>query len=281
MSAPDSVTITVRDTDRDEDSDGVRDTVENGAPNNGDGNNDGILDSLQPHVTSLPNTGNQGYITLVSPQGTALADVRFLRNPPAGAPTDLRFPWGFLVFTVLDVPPGERVTVTLLPPPNTALAADAFYFKFGPTPETPGDHFYTFTFDGTTGAEILPDRIQLHLVDGARGITISRPMAGLLTRALWPLQRHHCPMLRRTAAVAVGAASSSAASTPTAGLEMRWGISCSRCSPCSSCMAGGGSPLGLLSNAFSAPLPGANLRELMTRACAAHDIFLTKEADND
>ena len=169
VSAPDSVTITIRDTDHDEDSDGVRDTVENGAPNNGDGNNDGILDSLQPHVTSLPNTGNQGYITLVSPTGTALADVRFLRNPPAATPPDLRFPWGFLVFTVLDVPPGGAVTVTLLPPPNTPLAADAFYYKFGPTPETPENHFYTFTFDGTTGAEILPDRIQLHLIDGARG----------------------------------------------------------------------------------------------------------------
>ena len=93
----------------------------------------------------------------------------FSQIPLLVAPTDLRFPLGFLVFTVLDVPPGSAVTVTLLPPPNTALAADAFYFKFGPTPETPGDHFYRFTFDGTTGAEILPDRIQLHLVDGARG----------------------------------------------------------------------------------------------------------------
>jgi hypothetical protein len=168
-SAPDSVTITIRDVDRDEDSDGVIDTVENGAPNNGDGNSDGIPDILQPHVTSLPNTGNRGYITLVAPQGTTLAQVRFLPNPPAGVPPDLRFPLGFLTFTVLDVPPGGRVTVTLLPPPNTVLAADAFYVKFGPTPETPGDHFYRFTFDGTTGAEILPDRIQLHLVDGARG----------------------------------------------------------------------------------------------------------------
>jgi hypothetical protein len=169
MSEPDSVTITIRDTDHDEDSDGVRDITENGAPNNGDGNNDGIQDSLQPHVTSLPNSGDQGYITLVSPEGTALAAVRFLPNPPAAAPTDLRFPLGFLVFTVLDVPPGGAVTVTLLPPPNTSLAADAFYYKYGPTPETPEKHFYTFTFDGTTGAEILPDRIQLHLIDGARG----------------------------------------------------------------------------------------------------------------
>jgi hypothetical protein len=169
MSAPDSVTITIRDTDHDEDSDGVPDTVENGAPNNGDGNNDGILDSLQLHVTSLPTTGNRGYITLVSPKGTTLADVRFLPNPPAAAPTDLRFPWGFLVFTVLNVPPGSAITVTLLAPPNTSLATDAFYYKFGPTPETRENHFYTFTFDGTTGAEIFPDRIQLHLIDGARG----------------------------------------------------------------------------------------------------------------
>jgi hypothetical protein len=169
VSAPDSVTITIRDTDHDEDSDGVRDTVENGAPNNGDGNNDGIQDSLQPHVTSLRNTGNQGYSTLVAPVGTVLAAVRFLPNPPAGTPPDLRFPWGFLVFTILDVPPGGVVTVTLLPPPNTPVPADAFYYKFGPTPETPEKHFYRFTLDGTTGAEIFPDRIQLRLIDGARG----------------------------------------------------------------------------------------------------------------
>jgi hypothetical protein len=166
-SEPDSVTITVINTDNDED--GVRDTVENGAPNNGDGNNDGILDSQQPHVTSLPNTGNQGYITLVAPESAALVDVQFLLNPPAAAPTNLQFPWGFLVFTVRNVPPGGAVTVTLLPPPSNPLAADARYYKFGPTPETPEDHLYEFTFDGTTGAEILADRIQLHLIDGAEG----------------------------------------------------------------------------------------------------------------
>jgi hypothetical protein len=115
-SAPDSVTITVRNTDNDEDSDGVRDTVENGAPNNGDGNNDGIQDSQQPHVTSLPNTGNKGYITLIAPESTALSDVRFLTNPPAEAPTNLQFPWGFLVFSVFNVPPGGAVTVTLCRP---------------------------------------------------------------------------------------------------------------------------------------------------------------------
>ena len=221
----------------------VPDMVEDGAPNDGDGNNDGILDSLQPHVTSLPTTGNRGYITLVSPAGTALADVRFLRNPPAATPTNLRFPWGFLVFTVLNVPPGSAVTVTLLPPPNTTLAADAFYYKFGRTPETRQNvenHFYTFTFDGTTGAKIFTDRIQLHLIDGARGDhdlaangRITDP--GALAIAAPPL-----PTAERDSGSGGGCSILPAASAPTAGLGMRWGISCSRCSPCSSCMAGGG-----------------------------------------
>ena len=43
------------------------------------------------------------------------------------------------------------------------------YFKFGPTPEQPADHWYEFLYDGTTGAEIFADRIVLHLVDGQRG----------------------------------------------------------------------------------------------------------------
>jgi uncharacterized repeat protein (TIGR01451 family) len=43
------------------------------------------------------------------------------------------------------------------------------YYKFGPTPGNPTDHWYEFLFDGTTGAEFLDDQIVLHLVDGARG----------------------------------------------------------------------------------------------------------------
>ena len=56
--------------------------------------------------------------------------------------------------------------MTLLLPPG--IVANQ-YFKFGTTPDARFNHWYTFLFDGTTGAEILPDRVLLHFVDGQRG----------------------------------------------------------------------------------------------------------------
>jgi hypothetical protein len=43
------------------------------------------------------------------------------------------------------------------------------YYKYGPTLDSPAPHWYEFLFDGTTGAEILSDRVVLHFVDGQRG----------------------------------------------------------------------------------------------------------------
>jgi len=43
------------------------------------------------------------------------------------------------------------------------------YYAYGKTPDNPTDHWYDFTYDGETGAEIGSDRITLHFVDGKRG----------------------------------------------------------------------------------------------------------------
>jgi hypothetical protein len=43
------------------------------------------------------------------------------------------------------------------------------YYKYGRTPADPTPHWYEFLFDGSTGAEILSDRVELHFVDGQRG----------------------------------------------------------------------------------------------------------------
>jgi cyclophilin family peptidyl-prolyl cis-trans isomerase len=43
------------------------------------------------------------------------------------------------------------------------------YYAYGPTPDDPAPHWYDFSFDGVTGAEIISDRIILHFVDGKRG----------------------------------------------------------------------------------------------------------------
>lgn len=38
-----------------------------------------------------------------------------------------------------------------------------------PTAKHPTDHWYDFTYDGETGAEISGDKITLHFIDGKRG----------------------------------------------------------------------------------------------------------------
>jgi MYXO-CTERM domain-containing protein len=43
------------------------------------------------------------------------------------------------------------------------------YYAYGKTQDNQTDHWYDFTYDGETGAEIKNDRIILHFVDGKRG----------------------------------------------------------------------------------------------------------------
>ena len=43
------------------------------------------------------------------------------------------------------------------------------YYGYGKTPDNPTPHWYDFTFDNETGAEIGSDHITLHFVDGKRG----------------------------------------------------------------------------------------------------------------
>jgi len=168
LSGTDAVAVKVtEDLTRDDDVDGLSNAVEDAAPNGGDGNLDGILDSQQENVASLPNSVNRSYVTLVSPAGTRLATVRAIDNPsPSDAPPDTVFPLGFFAFTVQRVATGGATTVTLMLPPG--IVANQ-YFKFGATPDTRSEHWYAFLFDGTTGAEILSDRVILHFVDGQRG----------------------------------------------------------------------------------------------------------------
>ena len=45
------------------------------------------------------------------------------------------------------------------------------YWKYGPTPDNPGNHWYNFMYDEATGtgAVITGSEIVLHFVDGRRG----------------------------------------------------------------------------------------------------------------
>ncbi len=43
------------------------------------------------------------------------------------------------------------------------------YYAYGPTSDNPTPHWYDFSYDGTTGAEIVGNKVLLHFVDGQRG----------------------------------------------------------------------------------------------------------------
>jgi len=159
-------TVTATFTSNDQDNDGIPDTVEDGGANNGDGNQDGTKDSEQSHVASLKTYDGLSYITIASPDGTALTAVKATANPsPADAPTDIHFPYGFFGFTVTGVT-GTGTTVTVHLPEN---AQSVGYYRYGPTPENGSDHWYDFSHDGETGAQINGNVITLNFQDGGRG----------------------------------------------------------------------------------------------------------------
>lgn len=147
----------------DVDADGVSDTVEDNAPNDGDG----VKDSEQINVASLPNSEDQQFVSVASPDGTVLEDVVATENPsPTDTPTDADFPVGFLDFNVNGIGAGGSTTVEIFIPEGTVVNK---YLKYGPEPGNPTPHWYSFSYNGTTGAEFFADRIVLHFVDGLRG----------------------------------------------------------------------------------------------------------------
>lgn len=160
----------------DDDNDEVPSSVENGAPGGGDGNNDGTPDSAQPNVASLPNAVNGDYLTLVAPSGFFLDDVAAVPNPAPGDPaiSGVSFPIGFIEFELSPMPaPPAAVTLSLLL--ESAIDTDT-YWRYGPVPANPVDHWYRFSpvsgapATGATGATFVsPTRIDLRFVDGARG----------------------------------------------------------------------------------------------------------------
>ena len=101
--------------------------VENGAPNGGDGNADGIPDADQANVASLPSAldvngdgARNDYVTIESPAGTSLSNVRAL-PVPAGDPPPIgvRLPVGLFDYDVNVAQPGDRADVRLYLPEST------------------------------------------------------------------------------------------------------------------------------------------------------------------
>ena len=153
-------------TGEDSDQDGISDDEEAEGPNGGDGNGDGIADSQQAYVATL-RTADADMITLETSAGVNIRNCRAVDTFSTGSlPTEVEFPHGLFEFSLVGVDPGGTVSVTLhLPDGETADV----YYKFGPTADDGSDHWYDFTHDGQTGAEIDGNRITFHFIDGQRG----------------------------------------------------------------------------------------------------------------
>ncbi len=157
------VTFNVSDID----GDGVPDIEEFGPQGNDinyDGNEDGIPDYVQDTAVSMFTFDRMNYISLFSADGKSLSNVK-AEPVPDNAPNNLIFPYQILQFIVKDV--GSTTTKVVLILPEDASVNG--YYKYGPTPDNPVSHWYDFTFDGQTGAEIYGNLIILHLIDGLRG----------------------------------------------------------------------------------------------------------------
>jgi len=98
-----------------------------------------------------------------------ISDAASVEKPAAaGSPPDVEFPYGFFEFAIHVLNPGDTTKMIIYLPvdanPNT-------YYKYGPTPDDPTNHWYEFMYDDQTltGAEITGNVVTLHFVDGQRG----------------------------------------------------------------------------------------------------------------
>ncbi len=148
----------------DSDGDGISDGVEE-AMAAGDGNGDRIPDAQQAHVASFP-TLLSGSLAIAAPEGITITSISvesLSALPPA---TGQEFPHEVWHFAMNGLSNGGSVTITVLA--SREHPGDGFHC-FGPTPDNPVPHWYDFSFDGTTGAQVDGDRVLLHFVDGRRG----------------------------------------------------------------------------------------------------------------
>jgi len=166
-----------------EDNDGVTDQEEQGPDGNDifyDGNGDGNPDWFQANVTSLHSHDGSKYVTLSCPEGQLLENIVAEANPsPSDTPGGVAFPVGFYNFTITGLEAGGATTLTLNLPAGETVNS---YWKYGPTPDNPSNHWYNFMYDEVTGtgAVINGNEIVLHFVDGQRGDDILTPDAKII-----------------------------------------------------------------------------------------------------
>lgn len=157
----------------DSDQDGVPDVLESTV----DGNRDTVPDRQQARVVTVPVGLGRETMTVVLPGEFALAESGTTNLIPVipGGPQEIEEAGNTIKFKIVEESPqdGNRKRVTAAGAPRLSLTiftSDGFrpnaWLMYGRTIENRDPHWHVFHYDGTSGAEILPDRIILHIVDG-------------------------------------------------------------------------------------------------------------------
>lgn len=104
-------------------------------------------------------------IQIDSETGTTLSNASGIETPDAGTDYAADFACDFTQFDVSGFT-GSSTTVTMTLPDDFSPVS---FWNYGPTPDNQNLHWYEFTYDGTTGAELNGNIVTLHYVDGERG----------------------------------------------------------------------------------------------------------------
>jgi len=84
-------------------------------------------------------------------------------SPPAHK--TVQFNDGIFAFTLTGTMPSSRVVTLFSDDP----IIPTHYYAYGKTPDNTAPHWYDFSYDGETGAEIVRNKVIMHFVDGKRG----------------------------------------------------------------------------------------------------------------
>lgn len=132
-----------------------------------DGNEDGIPDASQSHVVSVSNFDSNYYVTFAAHDGKVFEEFVAIDNPSVDdSPAEMGFPRGFFEFTLTGLDSEEAFTIILHLPAGITLTN---FWMYGATIDEGSAHWYDFSYDGTTGAQISGNTITLHFENGNRG----------------------------------------------------------------------------------------------------------------
>jgi hypothetical protein len=122
---------------------------------------DDVGNACDDTANNIPTSTSSGLATLHTSAGylSAAAGV----GNPCPDPPDLFFPHGWFNFVIEGLTSGETVEITIILP--DAMPPNTQYWKCGPTPDNPVDHWHEIPMDDNDGDNV----IVISITDGSDG----------------------------------------------------------------------------------------------------------------